>query len=43
MESSEIAGSERPALLLALTVQKYWAESMSYFKAVRSIGIENVE
>ncbi|KAI9934195.1 hypothetical protein MW887_005269 [Aspergillus wentii] len=37
-----IAAEERPFLLLALRVQKCWAEMMLHCKALRAMGVENV-
>jgi hypothetical protein len=41
-EDSIPAEAEKPFLLLALRVQKCWAEMMLYCKALRSMGVENV-
>ncbi|KAH2016483.1 hypothetical protein KXV97_002868 [Aspergillus fumigatus] len=42
IEDSIPAEAEKPFLLLALRVQKCWAEMMLYCKALRSMGVENV-
>ncbi|GFF29506.1 uncharacterized transporter C417.10 [Aspergillus udagawae] len=42
IEESIPAEAEKPFLLLALRVQKCWAEMMLYCKALRSMGVENV-
>jgi hypothetical protein len=40
-ESCPVA-EEKPALLVALRVQKCWAEMMLTCKALRAMGVENV-
>ncbi|RHZ61917.1 MFS transporter [Aspergillus thermomutatus] len=42
IENSVPAEEERPFLLLALRVQKCWADMMLCCKALRSMGVENV-
>ncbi|CAG8232259.1 unnamed protein product [Penicillium salamii] len=42
IESCDAAADEKPSLLVALRVQKCWAEMMLNCKALRSMGVENV-
>ncbi|KAJ5842224.1 hypothetical protein N7534_012054 [Penicillium rubens] len=42
IESCIAAAEEKPSLLVALRVQKCWAEMMLNCKALRSMGVENV-
>ncbi|OQE78640.1 hypothetical protein PENNAL_c0055G05673 [Penicillium nalgiovense] len=42
IESCVAAAEEKPSLLVALRVQKCWAEMMLNCKALRSMGVENV-
>ncbi|KAJ5503715.1 transcriptional regulator family: Fungal Specific TF [Penicillium fimorum] len=42
IESCVAATEEKPSLLVALRVQKCWAEMMLNCKALRSMGVENV-
>ncbi|KAJ5367728.1 hypothetical protein N7541_001669 [Penicillium brevicompactum] len=42
IESCDAAAEEKPSLLVALRVQKCWAEMMLNCKALRSMGVENV-
>ncbi|KAJ5374382.1 transcriptional regulator family: Fungal Specific TF [Penicillium concentricum] len=42
IESCVAATDEKPSLLVALRVQKCWAEMMLNCKALRSMGVENV-
>ncbi|KAJ5823818.1 transcriptional regulator family: Fungal Specific TF [Penicillium robsamsonii] len=42
IENCVAATEERPSLLVALRVQKCWAEMMLNCKALRSMGVENV-
>ena len=42
IEGSKSAQEERPFLLIALRVQKCWAEMMLNCKALRAMGVENV-
>lgn len=41
-ESCPAAEEEKPSLLVALRVQKCWAEMMLTCKALRAMGVENV-
>lgn len=41
-EGCILAQQEKPYLLVALRVQKCWAEMMLYCKALRAMGVENV-
>ena len=43
IEFSPIAGPEKPSLLVNLTVQRHWAESMALFRAVKCLGTENID
>ncbi|KAJ5965159.1 uncharacterized protein N7479_005035 [Penicillium vulpinum] len=42
IESCVAAAEEKPSLLVALRVQKCWAEMMLNCKALRSMGVQNV-
>ncbi|KAJ5748184.1 uncharacterized protein N7511_009880 [Penicillium nucicola] len=42
IESCNAAKEEKPSLLVALRVQKCWAEMMLNCKALRAMGVENV-
>ncbi|CAI7630039.1 unnamed protein product [Penicillium glandicola] len=42
IDSSAAAADEKPSLLVALRVQKCWAEMMLNCKALRSMGVQNV-
>lgn len=43
MANSQIAGIERPMLLVNLKVQRHWCEAMTYFRGVKCLGIENID
>jgi Fungal Zn(2)-Cys(6) binuclear cluster domain len=43
IETSTIAGAERPSLLVNLTIQWHWSEAMAYFRALKCLGTENID
>lgn len=43
IETSSIAGTERPSLLTNLTVQYHWSEAMAYFRGLKCLGTDNVD
>jgi hypothetical protein len=43
IETSPIAGAERPSLIVNLTIQRHWSEAMAYFRALKCLGTENVD
>ncbi|EMR67465.1 putative c6 zinc finger domain protein [Eutypa lata UCREL1] len=43
MESSLIPVAERPMFLVNLRIQKHWCEAMFYFRALKCLGIENID